>query len=764
MRVAEVRIDGGKSDTLLLHSLSGRDELGRPSEYELELVSKDAELDLSKMVGQTFTVSLELPNDKGKRHINGYVASFYFTGIEAGFARYRCTLRPWIWILGYRKNCRIFQNKTIPDIIKQIFQEHGFSNVADFGGLTNSRYKERVYLVQYGESDLDFVTRLMEQEGIYYYFEHKEKTHKLILCDSPGAHETISGYEKIPYYPPNADQRRERDHVESWRIGQSIRSGAAAQRSFDFTKPKADLEVEASISKKQYDLASPSASAQKDLEVYEYSGLYEEVPAGEGYARTQLERGVTNFEVAHASGDLRGIHSGILFSLTDFPRKDQNREYLVIAASYELVINEYESSSRAAGVDFVCHFQAIPGATPFRLPRTTTKPLIEGPQTAIVVGPSGKEIWTDEYGRVKLQFHWDREGKKDENSSCWVRVSQLWAGSKWGGIHIPRIGQEVIVEFMDGDPDRPIITGRVYNADNMPPYALSKNQTQSGIKSRSTEKGGANNFNELRFEDKKGDEHIYLQAEKDFNILVKNDEDRKVENDRRKEVVANETVKIGKNRTEEVVENETITVKGNRTETVEKDETITIKGNRKETVEKDETITIKGNRTETVEKNETITVKGDRTETVDGKEAVTVKGDQTLDLGSKVTISIKSDRSTEIGGSDTLTVKGDSEQSVDGDGTVTIKGDHKRSTTGKDTVSAKGDLTLETKGSGKVDATQKLQLKAGTELKLECGAASITLKSSGAVEIKGTQIKIEGAAKVEAKAAQVKVQGMISLG
>ena len=336
------------------------------------------------------------------------------------------------------------------------------------------------------------------------------------------------------------------------------------------------------------------------------------------------------------------------------------------------------------------------------------------------MGPAGEEIYTDKFGRVKVQFDWDRLGKHDEKASCWVRVAQVWAGKQWGAMHIPRIGHEVMVEFLDGDPDRPIITGRVYNADNMPPYALPDNKTQSGIKSCSSKGGSASNFNELRFEDLKGKEEVYLQAEKDMNILVKNDESRIIGHDRMKEVKNDETSTIKGNRTEEVTKDETITIHGSRSETVDKDESITISGGRTESVSKDESISISGGRTEDVGKDESISIGGGRTESVGKSESITIGGARSQSVGKGESITISGERKVDVGKAFNLTVGAGRKQTITGDDQISV--------------------------------SKKILFEAGDEIMLKSGEASITLKKDGTIILKGKDVSITASGKINAKA------------
>jgi type VI secretion system secreted protein VgrG len=314
----------------------------------------------------------------------------------------------------------------------------------------------------------------MEQEGMYYYFKHEDGKHTLVLSDSISAHETESGYEEVPYYPPEESERRERDHISDWSLNQVIQPGMYTLNDYDFKKPRANLEVKSSVSR-EHD--------QAEFEIYDYPGEYKESGDGEGYVRARIEELQAQYEEVQGQGNVAGLCAGCLFKLTNYPREDQNREYLVTAANYNLGPQEYESAfAGGSGSIFSCGFTAIDKKQAFRAPRVTPKPIVQGPQTATVVGKAGEAIWTDKYGRVKVQFHWDRYGKEDENSSSWIRVSQNRAGKGWGESYIPHVGQEVIVSFLEGDPDRPIVTGRVYNADNMPPLELPANKTKTAMR------------------------------------------------------------------------------------------------------------------------------------------------------------------------------------------------------------------------------------------------------------------------------------------
>jgi len=496
-------------DVLLLRRMTGSERLGAPFEYQLELVSENIEIDPADLLGQPIAVRLNLLDDDF-RQFNGLVSRFSHTGFDGDVAVYQATLVPWLWFLTRTADCRIFQDQTAPEIIKVVFRELGFT---DFEERLSGSYRQRGYCVQYRETDFNFVSRLMEQEGIYYYFLHADGKHTLVLADGYSAHETVDGYAEVPYYPPTEGTLRERDHIDAWSVAKAVQPGAYAHTDFDFTAPRKGLAAKRS---------DPKSHELAGLEVFDYPGVYTETSDGEGYARVRLEELHADYETAAAGGNARGLGCGALFSLTNYPREDQNREYLILGADYQLQSDPYLAGDTAPDTPvFMCQLTAMDAQVPFRPPRTARKPVVQGPQTAIVVGKSGEEIWTDEYGRVKVQFHWDRYGQADENSSCWVRVSQPWAGKQWGAIQLPRIGQEVIVDFLEGDPDRPIITGRVYNGSHRPPYGLPAEATKSTVKSNSSKGGGG--FNEIRFEDKKGQEQVFIHAERNHDLRVKND-------------------------------------------------------------------------------------------------------------------------------------------------------------------------------------------------------------------------------------------------
>ena len=535
-------------DTLLLHSLTGREAISTLFEFHLDLLSENPSISPDKLVGQRVTIEIHLA-DGSHRYISGYVSRFGVTGADEHFTNYEAVVVPWLWFLTRMANCRIFQNMTIPDIIAKVFKDHGFSY---FRNSLQGDFEVREYCVQYRETDFNFVSRLMEQYGICYFFEHEKDKHTLVLANSS------NGYQPCPVQSKARIDFTEGGHIQedvvtSWQMEQELRPGKYAMTDYNFETPTTSLlATEDTVFK---------VGGNDKFEVFDYPGEYTKKAAGESLTRIRMQEEEAVHLVATGTSSCRTFVSGHRFDFSGHSRSDFNKTYLLTEVHHSASVGgSYEGAGSAGDETYSNQFTCIPLSVPFRPQRLTPKPVVQGPQTAVVVGPSGEEIYTDKYGRVKVQFCWDREGKKNDQSSCWVRVSQPWAGKNWGSINIPRIGQEVIVEFLEGDPDRPIITGRVYNAEQMPPYALPDNQTRTTFMTRSTKQGSSSNYNELRFEDKKGSEQVFLHAEKDMDVRVKNDSREYVANDR------------------------SLIVKGNQNESVDGDQNITISGNQAEKV------------------------------------------------------------------------------------------------------------------------------------------------------------------------------------
>ena len=683
-------------DVLVFHRMTATEELGRLFQFELDLLSMDPKIKFEKLLGQNVTIRLELPKDK-IRYFNGFVSRFSQEGTLDDFNAYSVTVHPWLWFLTRTADCRIFQKKKIPDIIQEVFRDHGFT---DFEEALSGSYRTWEYCVQYRETDFNFVSRLMEQEGIYYYFKHEINKHTLVLSDSVSSHEAYPGYEKLPYFPPDEHLRRERDHIYDWNISQEVQPGLFTLDDFDFERPKANLEVKSSIKREH---------ARAALEIYDYPGEYPDTGEGENYVRARIEELQAEHEQVEGQANARGLAVGSLFELVEYPRTDQNREYLIVSATHQVESDAYSSGGGTEAEEvYSCSFTALHSKQPYRPARTTPKPMVQGPQTAIVVGPSGEEIHTDKYGRVKVSFHWDRYSKSNETSSYWVRVGQLWAGKQWGGIHIPRIGQEVIIEFLEGDPDHPLITGRVYNNDNMPPYDLPANATQSGIKSRSSKGGSADNFNEFRFEDKKGEEEIYLHGEKNWTITIENDKNQSVGHDESLSVGNDRTKSVEKNQSESIGENKSISVGKNHSESISENATIN--------VGKNETISVGKNESVSVGENLSLSVGKNTSETIGEKLSRSVGKDMSSDIGNNLTQNVAKKSTTQIG----------------------------------------DDMALSIGKKLNVQAADQINIFSDKQILLKSGSASITLKKNGDITIKGKKINIKGSGDVIIKGSKIK--------
>jgi type VI secretion system secreted protein VgrG len=750
-------------DVLLFHGMSAREEMSRLFEYQLDLLSTHDDVNLDDILGKNVTIKLGLPEDQ-TRYFNGYVTRFAQGGMHGRYHRYIATVRPWLWFLTRTSDCRIFQDMKVPDIIKSVFGDHPS---ADFKFELTGSYHTWTYCVQYRETDFNFVSRLMEQEGIAYYFRHADGKDTLVLTDSTSKHTPAPGYDKLSFIAPTEHVKPELEHVSAWDFAREIQPGVYVHDDYDLERPSVELKT-TKLLPRQY---KPS-----DYEVYDYPGMYLQKPDGEQYASVRINEFGSQFEMAHATTNARGLAVGSLLTLEDHPRADQNREYLVVSGSYDLSFENYESLPEGGGTSYRCAFAAMPSSQQFRPKRQTPKPFVQGPQTAVVVGPGGEEIYTDKYGRVKVQFHWDRRGTKDEKSSCWIRVSHPWAGKAFGGISLPRLGQEVIVDFLEGDPDQPIITGRVYNAEQMPPWELPANKTQSGMLTRSSLGGSAANANAIRFEDKAGSEQLWIHAEKNQDIEVENDETHSVGHDRTKTidhdetthvkhdrtetVDNNETITIGVDRKESVGSNETISIGADRTEDVGANETVSIGSNRDMTVGASETLTVALQRTHTVGINETITVGAAQEITVGAAQMVTVGAIQAITVGANQSTNVGANQSTNVGANRSVNVASNQSTSVGSNITASAGSDVTASAGAKFAASAGADLTAAAGGKMGLSAgadfsivgKAKGAIDIATELVIKCGGASITLKSGGEIEIKGTDITVDGSGNVTVNA------------
>ncbi|MFA6157080.1 type VI secretion system tip protein TssI/VgrG [Mesorhizobium sp.] len=747
------------AELLTFTHLVGRDEISRCFAYTVGFVGTSPDIDPLKMLGGMVCVEGE---SDPQRWFSGLVSEFRLTRIEDRLAYYEAVVRPWLWFLGNTTDCRIFQNKSVVDIVKDIFSKY---STAQFDLRLQGSYPPRDYCVQYDETDLDFVQRLLEHEGILYFFEHAEGKHTLVLADAMNKLKPAPGYEKVPYHFEGQGSRRDVEYITEWIPGSSVRPGAYVHTDYDFTKPGADLMAKS---------AQPFGHKLAAGENYRQPGAHLEVGRGDSLAAIRREELQAVHHRIAAVGTVRGLYSGCTFKLEGFPRDDQNQDYLVVSAEYRLFDPGYRTQNEAHSENFKVVLGVAPTRLPYRPPRITPRPIMRGPQTATVVGPSGEEIFTDKYARVKVQFHWDRVGKKDENSSCFVRVSQTWAGSSWGFIQIPRIGQEVIVDFIEGDPDLPIITGRVYNASQMPPYGLPGSATQSGWKSNSSKGGGG--YNELMFEDKAGSELVNFQAQKDHNLLIKHDRTKLVQHDQSDRIDHDAKHSVGHNLDEDVGNNKTVKVGVDQTTNIGSNDTETVGANRSLTVGANETIHVVANSTENIDANhsqtvglvQTVTVGAARIDTVGAAETRTVGGVQTNTIGAARSVTVGISQSHDVGASDSWNVGTSQGIQIGSDQGVKIGGAQNTQISKTHIIKVGEDASTQVNGAHELKVGKKsliqvgedagmvvgknLTIEAKESVTIKTGSAEIVMKKDGTITIKGKDITIKGSGKIDVNA------------
>ncbi len=694
------------SDVLLLETLSGVESVSRPFHFELGLLSEDPEIDFTKIVGQPITITLDLHGANEPRYLHGHLRSFTQLRNRDGFAHYRAELVPWLWFLTQTTDCRIFQNKSVDEIIEQVCQDLGHRDLrSDLSG----SYAKLEYCVQYRETDFAFVSRLMEHFGISYFFEHKKDKHVLVLVDSPAKFPECPGQKKARYKEDDrvTDLLADPGIITDLQLRQEVHSGKISYRDHNFERPPQTLEVAAKGTIK-VDYAS--------YEQYDYPGKYLVRDQGESLAKLRMQSLEARHLMISGSSTCRPFLPGYTFELTEHPRPDANTKYLLLSVRHDLCAGGYTKDVATYTNSFVC----IPAKAQLRPERLTPKPRVEGPQTAVVVGESGEEIYTDKHGRIKVQFFWDREGKQDQESSCWVRVSQGWSGKGWGAMFIPRIGMEVIVDFLEGDPDQPLVTGAVYNAQQTPPYPLPAERSKSTVKTNSYKGDG---FNELRFEDKSGSEEIFVHAQKDYNEVILHDHTTDVGND--------QTLKVGHDQSETVGNNQTVGVGNDQSITVGHDQTVQI--------DNDQNTTVSGHMMVTIAKTLTETVGINYAETVGMAMELTVGASFAETVGISKNVNIGKSLSESIGASHSETIK---------DNLTVEAGKNIQLTAGKQITEKSGkELTL--------DAGTKVVILAADEISLKTGSASIVLKKSGDISIAGAKITVKASGDLVLKGSKI---------
>ena len=694
------------AEVFSVRSISGVEELGTLFKYGVDLVSQLPEFDIQTLLGQPLTVHIDL-GDGELRHLSGIISRVRRGATDFEGTVFHATIRPEQLKLTLRHNCRIFQDSSVVEVVKTIFDEHRLRSIREslFG-----KYRKWDYLTQYRESDFEFIRRILALEGIYFFFDHLADGHQMVLADSISSHKPRAGFASLPLSPA-WEPVDSTDYLTTWSESYELATREVSLRDFDFRHygtasllkgNKASGENDEDAHAERYDYPGIFTLHENEHETDKEAKILEaERSEAERLASVRLEEKRCSVEHFGAEGNARCLLVGSVFSVTRAPLL-AGRKFMIKSAEvgFRNPIMHGHGQEHTGERSYV-RLIALDSKTQYRMP-PVEKPVVLGTQTARVVGTKDDEINTDKYGRIKVKFHWDRREDSKEtpeaNSSCWIRVAQLWAGNNWGAMHIPRVGNEVVVQFMDGDPDRPLVTGSVYNATNMPPYTLSQNMTQSGIKSRSSKGGTASNFNEIRFEDLKGKEELHMQAERDMSTLVKR----------------NQSTSVGADRSVSVGGNHSVSVTGTQGTTVTKDETQTYKANRKMTVALTNTDEITGDHKGTY--------KAKRTEEVTGNDELTVlKGSN-----KKITVHGKFDNEVDT---EFMVTKGGT--------TLTITNDCVLEATGK--------IDFHNNGTSVIGEGTKLALKANSELTITCGASSISMKSDGTIEITGSKVKIGNA-------------------
>lgn len=671
-----------------------REQISRPFLVNLDLAS-ESEIAFDAVIGKTALLTIE--SSDNDRYFHGIISDFSQSGSRGRFLLYKARVVPAMALLALEQDCRIFQNMTVDAIIGQILKDAGIA-ADSFDFRLQSSYPQRDYCVQYRETDLDFISRLLEAEGIFYFFEHKTDTHVLVFGDGTVNYQPIDREAEV-LFNPGGEMQAEEESVFEFERTRRLHTGTYALQDYLFKNPALDLGV--STADKEFD----------KYEVYDYPGGYQNKNDGNQLAKVRLQQALLTGDTAEGQSNIARFIPGFTFELSGHDNSGFNQEYLITELTHQGEQPQVLAEHAGGASRYGNRFSAVPSSVNIRPECRTPVPVVHGVHTAIVTGPSGEEIYTDEHGRVKVQFHWDRLGKNDEHSSCWIRVSQTWAGAGWGAMHIPRIGQEVIVDFIEGSPDRPIITGRVYHGTNTPPYPLPDEKTKSTLKSDSTLGGGGSN--EIRFEDKKGSEEIYLHGQKDWTIAIDNDKNQTVGND--------ENVKIGNNRSITVIKDQTEVIGANMT------------------------VSVNNIKTETVTINSAETVGGAKELTIGGIYQVTVGGAHNTTVGGAKLEEVGLYKNETIGAAKTTTVAGSHSKNIGKDETVSIGKNH--------TVTVKGKLSSEVKKEYTLKA-KKISIKAEDEIVVSTGKSQLVMKKNGSILLKGKDLAIDGSGKINIKASK----------
>lgn len=715
-------------DDLLIADMTGHEALSQLFEFRLRLLSARDDIDPVRIIAKPAILRVETYDSAhmgGERHWNGVVSRFQRTGRAASaegedLYAYECDIVPWLWFLTQHEDCRIFQNKNVREIVETVFEEFGYS---DFRFDLQEDHPPLEYCTQYHETTFAFLSRLLEREGIHYYFRHnegEEARHIVVFTDHNRGYPALEPA-TLPFH--HEGHAEEFDALRTLALDQQMRTRKVTLGDWDFERKRLLRETTPTVLE---------IGADRDLERYRYPGGFVDPEVGKFRARVIMEAEEASHLRLRGDSQVRTLAPGHTFTLEGHPFDDFNAEYVVLSVWHHGRNNL--GGDGDGGGDYGNEFTLQPREAVWRAPLSTPRGFIRGPQTALVTGPAGEEVHVDRHGRIKVQFHWDRQGRYDERSSCWVRVAQLWAGNGYGTLFIPRVGMEVVVDFLEGDPDQPLVTGCVYNGINKPPYDLPAHATRSTLKTLSSKGGGGTN--ELRFEDKKGSEEVFLHAQKDENIVVEHDKSESVGND--------ESISIGNDRGEKVGHDETMSVGNDRKRSVGVNETVDVGSNQGITVGTDQTVKVGSNQSITVGSNQTVSVGSDQ--------KVSIGANRTDDVGSNETRSVGAARSLKIGAAQSHEVGADDSWKIGASRSTNVAADDSLDVGGNRSGSIGKDDTLSVGQGGNWTIGKTLSITAGDEVLITTGSAQIIMKKNGDITIKGKNILIDGSGKIDIKA------------
>ncbi|GAA5644942.1 MULTISPECIES: type VI secretion system Vgr family protein [Vibrio] len=679
----------GTGHEFRVESFQVTEELSKPFHVSLSLLSLDADITFDALIRKPALLTLYGQGAGSARLFHGVVNEVRYLGQGRRFARYQVVLVPQFWFLTQRQDCRIFQHKAAPDIISEVLDD---ASVTDYRLELSGTYPPKEYVLQYRETDSHFVQRMLAEHGMWYYFEHTEANHTMVIVDSNDA---IAELQSTPLnasyigpivYHSDAGGVADREHIFDLELINRVRTGHVTYTDYNYEQPKIPQEM------------ASNGDLDQDLKLFDYPGRYGDPAQGQIRATEWMADHVVENQQIEASSNVMRLTAGYSFNIGEHPRASINRDFTMLAVTHhghDPQVHEDEASGMPTSYhnQFVC----IPRDIVFRAPKLPA-PMVDGPQTAVVVGPAGEEIYTDKLGRIKVQFHWDRYANNDEHASCWIRVSQSMAAPTWGAVYLPRIGHEVVVTFLEGDPDRPLVTGAVYNGLHYPPYSLPENKTRTTFRTQ-THKGTG--YNELSFEDEANQEEIYIHAQKDMST--------KVLNNRYRDIGQDEFLKVGRHQTNEV--------HGDHKETIDGHKTTQVNSTFTETVEQDVTVTYNANETQYVKNNSSLEI-GDNRTTKIGK-------NDDLDVGENSNLTVGASRSSDVGADDNQTVG--------------------------------GNLTVSVKGNTSYKADGATQIISGEKIVLKTGGSSLVMSSDGTIKLSGTSITIDGSAKVVVKGGNVAI-------